>query len=68
MPIVPDNYVDMEFGTSAVKITPARDPNNFTLGQRHNLEFINILNYNGTMNANTGVYLEQKRFDVPYTI
>jgi valyl-tRNA synthetase len=68
MPIVADDYVDKEFGTGAVKITPAHDPNDFALGQRHNLEFINILNDNGTMNANTGVYQGQKRFDVRYTI
>ena len=43
LPIIADEYVDMEFGTGAVKLTPAHDPNDFTLGQKHNLEFINIL-------------------------
>lgn len=43
MPIVADEYVDPEFGTGAVKLTPAHDPNDFNLGKKHNLEFINIL-------------------------
>jgi len=47
MPIVADTYVEKEFGTGAVKITPAHDPNDFALGQRHNLEFINILTDDG---------------------
>jgi valyl-tRNA synthetase len=55
MPIMQDDYVVMEFGTSAVKITPAHDPKNFTLGRRRYLEFINILNDNGKINANTRV-------------
>lgn len=68
MPIVADEYVDPEFGTGAVKLTPAHDPNDFNLGKKHNLEFINILNDNGTMNSNTGSFEGQKRFDVRYTI
>ncbi|KAF7546042.1 hypothetical protein G7046_g9425 [Stylonectria norvegica] len=68
LPIVADEYVDMEFGTGAVKLTPAHDPNDFTLGQKHNLEFINILTDNGLMNENAGPYKGQKRFDVRYTI
>lgn len=44
----------MEFGTGAVKITPAHDPNDYEVGMRHNLEFINILNDDGTFNANAG--------------
>ena len=44
----------MEFGTGAVKITPAHDPNDYEVGTRHNLEFINILNDDGTFNANAG--------------
>ncbi|RYP87329.1 hypothetical protein DL769_000533 [Monosporascus sp. CRB-8-3] len=68
MPVVADNYVDKEFGTGAVKITPAHDPNDFTLGQRHNLKFINILTDDGLMNENAGPYKGQKRFDVRYTI
>ncbi|KAI1847381.1 hypothetical protein JX265_005560 [Neoarthrinium moseri] len=68
MPIVADTYVDKEFGTGAVKITPAHDPNDFALGQRHNLKFINILTDNGLMNENAGPYQGQKRFDVRYSI
>jgi len=44
----------MAFGTGAVKITPAHDPNDYEVGKRHNLEFINILNDDGTLNANAG--------------
>ena len=44
----------MEFGTGAVKITPAHDPNDYAVGTRHNLAFINILNDDGTLNANAG--------------
>jgi valyl-tRNA synthetase len=68
MPIVADDYVEKDFGTGAVKITPAHDPNDFALGQRHNLKFINILNDNGTLNANAGPYEGQRRFDVRYTV
>ncbi|RDA83270.1 hypothetical protein CP532_0987 [Ophiocordyceps camponoti-leonardi (nom. inval.)] len=68
LPIVADEYVDMEFGTGAVKLTPAHDPNDFTLGQRHKLEFINILTDDGLMNDNAGPYKGQKRFDVRYSI
>jgi valyl-tRNA synthetase len=68
MPIVADDYVEKDFGTGAVKITPAHDPNDFALGQRHNLQFINILTDDGKMNENAGPYVGQKRFDVRYTI
>jgi valyl-tRNA synthetase len=68
LPIVADEYVDREFGTGAVKLTPAHDPNDFNLGKKHNLAFINILNDNGTMNKNTGSFEGQKRFDVRYSI
>ena len=68
MPIVADTYVEKDFGTGAVKITPAHDPNDFALGQRHNLEFVNILTDNGLMNENAGAYEGQKRFDVRYTL
>jgi tRNA synthetases class I (I, L, M and V) len=46
--------VDMEFGTGAVKITPAHDPNDYDVGARHGLEFVNILNDDGTLNGNAG--------------
>ncbi|EHL01997.1 putative Valyl-tRNA synthetase, mitochondrial [Glarea lozoyensis 74030] len=68
MPIVADTYVEKDFGTGAVKITPAHDPNDFDLGKRHNLKFINILTDDGKMNENAGSYVGQKRFDVRYTI
>ncbi|MDD3243094.1 MAG: valine--tRNA ligase [Eubacteriales bacterium] len=56
IPIVADDYVEYEFGTGAVKITPAHDPNDYELAQRHNLEMINILNGDGTINDNGGAY------------
>jgi valyl-tRNA synthetase len=68
MPIVADDYVDREFGTGAVKLTPAHDANDFNLGKKHGLEFINILNDNGTMNKNAGQFEGAKRFDVRYTV
>jgi valyl-tRNA synthetase len=68
MPIIADDYVDPEFGTGAVKITPAHDPNDFAMGKRHNLEFINILNDDGTFNSNAGPFEGQKRFDARYTV
>ncbi|KUJ06220.1 valyl-tRNA synthetase [Mollisia scopiformis] len=68
MPIVADDYVEKDFGTGAVKITPAHDANDFALGSRQNLEFINILTDDGRMNENAGPYAGQKRFDVRYTI
>ncbi|KAK7736605.1 valine--tRNA ligase [Cytospora paraplurivora] len=68
IPIVADTYVDPEFGTGAVKITPAHDPNDFVLGMTHNLDFINILTDDGLINENGGCYVGQKRFDVRYSI
>ncbi|MEG1705651.1 MAG: valine--tRNA ligase [Clostridia bacterium] len=56
IPVVADEYVEMDFGTGAVKITPAHDPNDFLVGQRHNLERINILNDDATLNEKTGKY------------
>ena len=52
IPVIADSYVDIEFGTGALKITPAHDPNDWEVGQRHNLEPINILNADGTLNEN----------------
>ncbi|CAK7245457.1 MAG: valine--tRNA ligase [Sporothrix thermara] len=68
MTIVADDYVDREFGTGAVKITPAHDPNDFAIGERHKLEFINILTDDGLINENGGPYAGQKRFDVRYAV
>lgn len=63
LPIIADSYVEKDFGTGAVKITPAHDPNDYEIGKRHNLEFINIMNDNGTFNENAGPYKGVKRFD-----
>ena len=56
IPVIEDDYVDMEFGTGIVKITPAHDPNDFEVGKRHSLPEINILNDDGTINENGGEY------------
>ncbi|WP_414576564.1 valine--tRNA ligase [Anabaena sp. CCY 9402-a] len=62
IPIIGDELVDPTFGTGCVKVTPAHDPNDFEMGKRHNLPFINILNKNGTLNANAGEFQGQDRF------
>jgi len=54
IPVVADEYVEMDFGTGAVKMTPAHDPNDFEVAQRHNLEIITVTNDDGTMNENAG--------------
>ena len=56
IPIITDEHADPEFGTGVVKITPAHDPNDFEVGNRHNLERINVMNPDATMNANAGKY------------
>lgn len=63
IPIVADDYVDMEFGSGAVKITPAHDPNDFELGNRHNLERILVMNEDGSMNEKAGKYQGLDRFE-----
>jgi len=63
MPIVTDSYVDMEFGTGVVKITPAHDPNDFEVGKRHNLPEINIMNDDATINANGGKFEGMDRYE-----
>ncbi|MET0959813.1 MAG: valine--tRNA ligase, partial [Psychrobacillus psychrotolerans] len=63
IPIVGDDYVDMEFGSGAVKITPAHDPNDFEIGNRHNLQRILVMNEDGTMNANAATYNGMDRFE-----
>ncbi|KAK5134371.1 hypothetical protein LTR08_006551 [Meristemomyces frigidus] len=68
LPIFADDTVEKDFGTGAVKITPAHDFNDFKRGKQHNLEFINILNDDGTMNENAGPFSGHKRFDVRYTV
>ena len=56
IPVVADDYVDREFGTGAVKMTPAHDPNDFEVAKRHNLEILRVTNDDGTMNENAGKY------------
>ncbi|ONK22296.1 valine--tRNA ligase [Bacillus sp. VT-16-64] len=63
IPIVADDYVDMEFGSGAVKITPAHDPNDFEIGNRHHLERVLVMNEDGTMNENAGQYQGMDRFE-----
>ncbi len=68
IPIIEDNMVDPEFGTGAVKITPAHDPNDFLVGQRHNLEQIQVIDDHGVMNENAGKYAGLDRFEARTTI
>ena len=63
LPIVADDYVDKEFGSGAVKMTPAHDPNDFGVGERHNLEQINVMNEDGTMNELAGKYQGMDRYE-----
>ncbi len=64
VPIIEDDYVDMEFGTGALKITPAHDINDYEIGQKHNLESINIFNDDGTLNQNAVLFIGKDRFEV----
>ncbi|MBQ7370218.1 MAG: valine--tRNA ligase [Clostridia bacterium] len=63
IPVVADEYVDPEFGTGCVKITPAHDPNDFEVGRRHDLPVIRVMNDDGTMNELAGAYLGMDRYD-----
>ncbi|HHW57057.1 MAG TPA: valine--tRNA ligase [Clostridia bacterium] len=63
IPVIADEYVDPLFGTGAVKVTPAHDPNDFEMGLRHNLPFINIMNENATINENGGKYQGLDRYE-----
>ena len=63
IPVVEDDYVDMEFGTGVVKITPGHDPNDFEVGKRHNLPVINVLNDDATINENGGKYAGLDRYE-----
>ena len=63
IPVVEDTYVDMEFGTGVVKITPAHDPNDFEVGKRHNLPIINIMNDDATINENGGKFAGMDRYE-----
>ncbi len=62
IPIIADEYVDIEFGSGAVKITPAHDFNDFEIGKRHDLDFINILDESGLINENGGSYIGMERY------
>ena len=62
IPVVTDTYVDREFGTGVVKITPAHDPNDFEVGKRHNLPVINVMNDDATVNENGGKYCGMDRY------
>lgn len=64
VPIIQDEYVDREFGTGALKITPAHDINDYTIGLKHNLPTIDIFNPNGTLNQNAEIYVGEDRFVV----
>eukprot|EP01025_Chloroclados_australasicus_P019338 TRINITY_DN20546_c1_g1_i1.p1 TRINITY_DN20546_c1_g1~~TRINITY_DN20546_c1_g1_i1.p1 ORF type:complete len:982 (-),score=134.55 TRINITY_DN20546_c1_g1_i1:260-2899(-) len=63
IPIIADEFVDEEFGSGAVKITPGHDPNDYEVGQRHDLPIVNIMNRDATMNDNAGAYNGLDRFD-----
>jgi len=64
VPIIFDEYVDMEFGTGALKITPAHDINDYKIGDKHNLKIIDIFNDNGSLNENAQLYISKDRFEV----
>lgn len=64
IPIIADEYVDREFGTGCLKVTPAHDVNDYEIGQRHNLEIIDILNPNGTLSEDAKLYVGKDRFEV----
>lgn len=64
IPIIEDEYVDVEFGTGCLKVTPAHDINDYELGMKHNLETIDILNDDGTLNENAQLYVGEDRFVV----
>jgi valyl-tRNA synthetase len=64
IPIITDEYVTMEFGTGALKVTPAHDMNDFQLGQKHNLEVVDTMNEDGTMSEAAQLYIGEDRFEV----
>ena len=64
IPIIFDEYVEMDFGTGALKVTPAHDINDYQIGDKHNLEVIDILNDDGTLNKSAQLYIGKDRFDV----
>ena len=64
IPVIRDEYVDIEFGTGALKVTPAHDVNDYMLGEKYNLETIDIFNDDGTINDKVGIYVGMDRFDL----
>ena len=64
IPVIEDRYVEVEFGTGCLKVTPAHDQNDYMLGKKHNLETIDIFNGDGTVNEVAGMYVGMDRFDV----
>ena len=64
IPVIEDDYVDIEFGTGCLKVTPAHDVNDYMLGEKHNLPSIDIFNDNGTLSEAAGLYVGMNRFDV----
>lgn len=64
IPIIEDDYIDLEFGTGALKVTPAHDLNDYELGQKHNLEVVDILNDDGTLNERAQIFVGEDRFSV----
>ncbi|MCD8172885.1 MAG: valine--tRNA ligase [Alistipes sp.] len=68
IPVIMDDYVDMEFGTGALKVTPAHDVNDYMLGEKYNLEAIDIFNDDGTINGRVGIYEGMDRFALRDTI
>jgi len=63
IPIIADSHVDKDFGTGCVKVTPAHDPNDFAMGKRHNLKQINVMNKDGTLNTNAGIFQNLDRYE-----
>src|SRR5690606_4223474 len=64
VPVIQDDYVEMEFGTGCLKVTPAHDENDYNLGKKHQLETLDILNDDGTLNAHGLHYQGKDRFEV----
>ena len=64
IPVIEDEYVDIEFGTGCLKVTPAHDPNDYMLGEKYGLQSIDIFNDNGTLSEAAGLYVGMDRFDV----
>ena len=63
IPIIADDYVEMEFGTGALKITPAHDMNDYNIGKKYNLDIVNVLNDDGTMSEAAQLFIGEDRFE-----